>query len=63
MLFKYCLKLPIGPIVVPFWGSYLESYKVIPRRNYYGASGYILGAAPPPCSSTPALDKQRDFRR
>ena len=20
-----------------FWGSYLESYKVIPKRNYYGA--------------------------
>ena len=31
---------PIGSIVVPFWGSYLESYKVIPKRNYYGASGY-----------------------
>ena len=31
--------VPIGPIVVPFWGSYLESYKVITRRNYYGAYG------------------------
>ena len=31
--------LPRGPIVVPFWGSYIESYKVIPKRNYYGASG------------------------
>ena len=29
--------IPIGPIVVPFWGSYLEFYKVIPKRNYYGA--------------------------
>ena len=29
--------LPIGPIVVPFGDSYLESYKVIPQRNYYGA--------------------------
>ena len=29
------LALPIGPIVVPFWGSYLDSYKVIPKRNYY----------------------------
>ena len=28
-----------GSIVVPFWGSYLESYKVIPKRNYYGAFG------------------------
>ena len=27
-------------MVVPFWGSYLESYKVIPKRNYYGAYGY-----------------------
>ena len=26
--------------MVPFWGSYLESYKGIPKRNYYGASGY-----------------------
>ena len=26
-------------IVVPFWGSYLESYKVVPKRNYYGAYG------------------------
>ena len=34
--------LPIGPKVVPFWGSYLESYayKVIPKRNHYGAYGY-----------------------
>ena len=32
--------LPIGPIVVPCWGSYLESYKIIPKRNYYGAYGY-----------------------
>ena len=31
--------LPRGPEVVPFWGSYIESYKVIPKRNYYGASG------------------------
>ena len=34
--------LPIGPKVVPFWGSYLESYayKVIPKGNHYGAYGY-----------------------
>ena len=32
-------KLPRGSIVVPFGGSYLESYKVIPKRNYYGAYG------------------------
>ena len=31
--------LPIGPKVVPFWGSYLESYKVIPKKNYFGAYG------------------------
>ena len=31
--------LPMGPIVVPFLGSYVESYKVIPKRNYYGAFG------------------------
>ena len=34
------LLLPIGSIVVPSCGSYTESYKVIPKRNYYGASGY-----------------------
>ena len=34
--------LPIGSIVVPFEGSYLESYKVIPKRNYYA-----LGYSPP----------------
>ena len=25
--------LPIGPKVVPFWGSYLEFYKVIPKKE------------------------------
>ena len=30
------LAIPIGPIVVPFW---VESYKVIPKRNYYGPMG------------------------
>ena len=33
------LMLPIGPKVVPFWGSYLYFYKVIPKRNYFGAYG------------------------
>ena len=36
-----CL-LPKGPKVVPFGGSYLEYYKVIPKRtkrNYFGAFG------------------------
>ena len=32
--------IPIGPIAVPFGGSYLEFYKVIPKRNYFGAFGY-----------------------
>ena len=32
--------LPRGSIVVPFWGSYLESYKLTRKRNYYGAYGY-----------------------
>ena len=36
---KFFLGLPKGSIVVPFWGSYTESYKVIPKRNYYGAFG------------------------
>ena len=38
----------IGPKVVPFRGSYSEIYKVIPKRNYFGAYGYmdlrLLGA-------------------
>ena len=32
------LEVPRGSIVVPFVGSYLEFYEVIPERNYYGAS-------------------------
>ena len=35
--------LPIGSIVVPFCGSSLGSYKVIPKSNYYGAYGQGLG--------------------
>ena len=27
--------LPRGSKVVPFWGSYVESYKVIPKGNYW----------------------------
>ena len=37
--FKFFKCLPIGPKVVPFWGSCLEFYKVIPNRNYFGAYG------------------------
>ena len=32
--------VPIGSIVVPCCGLYLGSYKVIAKRNYYGAYGY-----------------------
>ena len=35
------MRLPIGPEVVLFYGLYLESYKVIPKRNYLGAYGYL----------------------
>ena len=34
--------LPIGPLV-PFYALYLESCKVIPKRNYLGAYGVDLG--------------------
>ena len=34
------LGLPRGYKVVPFGVSYIESYKVIPKRNYYGAYGF-----------------------
>ena len=33
------------PLSSSFYGLYLESYKVIPRRNYLGAYGYGLGFA------------------
>ena len=38
-VWRMCRALPIGPVVVPFGGSYLEISKVIPKRNYYGAYG------------------------
>ena len=31
--------IPKGPKVVRFGGSYVEFYKVIPKRNYFGAFG------------------------
>ena len=34
-----CVLLLRGSIVVSCWGSYLESYKVIAKKNYYGAYG------------------------
>ena len=33
-------------MVVPFCALYLGSYKVIPKRNYYGAYGYASPKAP-----------------
>ena len=33
------LQLPIGPIVVPLWGSYVESYMVIPKGTTTGPMG------------------------
>ena len=38
----YALWLSIGSKVVPSCGFYLGSYKVIPKRNYFGAYGYGL---------------------
>ena len=35
--------------VVPFWDSYLESYKVIPKTNYLGPLGFrvaVFGLLP-----------------
>ena len=31
--------IPIGPKVIPFGGSYLESYKVIPKETTMGPMG------------------------
>ena len=36
--------LPIGPIVVPFWSSYVESYKVVPKKELLW--GLWVGCAP-----------------
>ena len=36
-MFHSHLASPIGSIVVPCYGLYLGSYKVIPKRNYLGA--------------------------
>ena len=36
--------LPIGSIVAPFGGSYSESYKVIPKRNYLLWSLWVVKA-------------------
>ena len=39
LIFVARLQVPIGPKIVPFCGSYLEFYQVIPKRNYFGAYG------------------------
>ena len=39
----------------PFWGSSLESYKVIPKRNYYGAFGKQNKPQHPPDTPKPKL--------
>ena len=49
---------PVSPkpeIVVPFWGSYLGSYKVFPKRNYYFWSLWAVVARP----VWPGLKKQK----
>ena len=38
--------LPIGPKVVPFWGSYLEFYKGIPKGTTLGVSLQRLSSKP-----------------
>ena len=39
--------LPKGPKVVPFGVHILELYKVSPKRNYFGALGYLLQSRNP----------------
>ena len=59
-------QLPRGSIVVPFWGSYLESYKVTPKRNYYGACGYASNHIRDPTGSeckAQKLSGSRSFAR
>ena len=36
-------KLPKGPKVVPFGGSFIEFYKVIPKRNYFNGNAPSFG--------------------
>ena len=38
--------LPIGSIVVPFCGSYLGSYREIPKKNYNGDLGKPVNPKP-----------------
>ena len=50
-------EVPTGPKVVPFWGSYIEFYKVLPKRNYFGAYGiYCSFIKPEPCSEPAELN-------
>ena len=67
------LQLPVGSMVVPFGGSYLESYKVSPKRNDHGAYGYGLATSCVteayarchlrPCSCPCALNKTYVYLR
>ena len=57
------LALSIGSIIVPFAGSYIESYKVIPKRNYYGASGYPEEISAPPAAFVLDPEKLLDATR
>ena len=47
---SYNPTVPIGSSVVPFYGPYLESYKVLPKLNYEGAYGqtYAMNLQVPP---------------
>ena len=51
----WILPLPRGSIVAPFWGSYLESYKEIPKRNYCGAYGEALNLTRNPTWEFPKI--------
>ena len=50
--------LPIGTKVVHFWGSYLEFYKVFPKRSYFGAYGYWISRTSPKLGYSNSLGLQ-----
>ena len=48
------------PVAVPFCGSYLESYKAVSKRNYYGA---FYGSLPIVSIVVPFLVNQELYYR
>ena len=46
--------IPMGSIVVPCWGSYLGSYKVIPKKELQVLEPMGISVTPAPVASAEA---------